>query len=112
MYDLGKSRIMWHIDHIIPLKYRLQDENLTLEQIIEQLLNHYGQLIISVKEIDLLSTKKSTRKKKYIVVFKNGTISHFGNIKYPDYTITNDNERKRFEKLLLSTCFIYVNLHK
>jgi len=46
--------------------------------------------------VKLLSIKKSTRKdKKYTAYFDNGLVTHFGAKGYNDYTITNDDERKR-----------------
>jgi hypothetical protein len=46
--------------------------------------------------VKLLTIKKSTRKdKKLMATFDNGIITHFGATGYNDYTITNDDERKR-----------------
>jgi hypothetical protein len=44
----------------------------------------------------LISIKVSTRKgKKFVAVFSDGTVTHFGAEGYSDYTIHKDDKRKQ-----------------
>ena len=50
-----------------------------------------------------VEVKRSTRKfKKYMAIFDDGDITHFGDNRYEDYTTHKDNKRKT----------LYLNRHK
>ena len=49
-----------------------------------------------MRRLRLLSIKPSTRKdKKYMALFSDGTLTHFGQKRYEDFTMHKDPERKQ-----------------